>query len=118
VASVQVRPDGVFTVTGPIEWSKEPSSVVLFYGSVGDDPSTYLEHTVPLYDKPYIALTESTQASPFRGGAGSYVPPEGSLFIAAGGTSGYLQRDGIQIGIDGNSESAVLAAAHTLMPMP
>ena len=77
-----MRPDGVFTVTGPIEWSKEPSSVVLFYGSVGDDPSTYLEHTVPLYDKPYIALTESTQASPFRGGAGSYVPPEGSLFIA------------------------------------
>ena len=31
---------------------------------------------------------------------------------------GYLQRDGIQIGIDAGSESAVLAAAHVLTPMP
>ena len=118
VSPVEVRPDGVFTTEGPIQWSDEQSSVVLFYGSVGDDPSTYLEHAVPLYDKPYAALTESMQASSFRRGAGSYVPPEGSVFIAAGGTSGYLQRDGIQIGIDAGSESAVLAAARALTPMP
>jgi hypothetical protein len=114
---VEVRRDGVFTVEGPIHWSDEQSSLVLFYGSVGDDPSTYLEHTVPLYDKPYVTLTESKHASSFRRGAGSYVPPEGAVFLAAGGTSGYLQRGGIQIGIDAGTESAVLAAARALTPM-
>jgi hypothetical protein len=115
--SVEVRPHGVFTTEGPIQWSDEQSSVVLFYGSVGDDPSTYLEHAVALYDKPYVALTESTHVSPFRHGAGSYVPPEGSVLIAAGGTGGYLQQGGIQIGIDAGSERAVLAAARALTPM-
>lgn len=118
VSPAEVRPDGVFTVRRPIQWSDEQSSVVLFYGSLGDDPSTYLEQSVPLYDKPYVTLTESTHASPFRRGAGSYVPPEGSVFLAAGGTSGYLQRDGIQLGIEASSESAVLAAARGLTPMP
>jgi hypothetical protein len=118
LSSLEVRPDGVFTIDGRIQWSDEQSSVVLFYGSVGNDPSTYLEHTtVPLYERPYVTLTESTQASPFRRGAGSYVPPEGSVFMAAGGTGGYLQRGGIQIGIDAGSESAVLAAARALTPM-
>jgi hypothetical protein len=117
LTSLEVRPDGVFTTEGPIRWSDEQSSIVLFYGSVGDDPSTYLEHAAPLYDKAYVTLTESTQASPFRRGAGSYVPPEGSVLITAGATSGYLQRDGVQIGIDAGSESAVLAAARALTPM-
>jgi hypothetical protein len=117
LSSVEVRPDGVFTTEGPIQWSDEESGVVLFYGSVGDDPSTYLEHAVPLYDKPYVALTESTQVSPLRRGAGSFVPPEGSVFIAANETSGYLQRGGIQIGIDAGSERALLAAAHALTQM-
>jgi hypothetical protein len=116
--SVEVRPDGVFTIEAPIQWSDEQRSVVLFYGSVGDDPSTYLEHTVALYDKPYVTLTESTHVSPFRRDAGSYVPPEGSVFLAAGGTSGYLQRDGIQVGIETSSEGAVLAAARALTRMP
>lgn len=89
LSSLEVRPNGVFTTEGPIKWSDEQSSVVLFYGSVRDDPPTYLEHTVPLYGKPYVTLTESTQGSPFRRGAGSYVPPEGSVFIAGGETSGY-----------------------------
>ena len=110
---------------GPIVWRDEQTSVVLFYGSVGDDPTTYLERAVPLYDKPYVALTESTRISPFRRGAGSYrrgagsyVPPEGSVFITAGETSGYLQLDGIQIGIDAGGERALLAAARALTPMP
>ncbi len=117
-SSVEVRQDGVFTTRGPIEWSDEQSSVVFFYGTVGDDPSTYPEDSIPLFDKRYVTVTESTQASPFRRGAGSYVPPESSVFIAAGGRTGFLQRDGIQIGIDAGSESAVLGAARALTPMP
>jgi hypothetical protein len=42
----------------------------------------------------------------------------GAIFIAAGGTSGYLQRDGIQIGIAAGSESAVLVAARALRRCP
>ena len=111
--SVEVRPDGVFRSDGPITWSEEGSSLVLLYGTVGDDPSTYPEDTTPLLDKPYVTVTEATQASPFRPGAGSYVPPEGWVFLAAGGR-GYLQRDGLQITIAGRSESAILAGARPL----
>ena len=116
-SSVEVRPDGVFTTKGPIEWSDKQSNVVFFYGTVGDDPSTYPEDSIPPLDARYVTVTESTQVSPFRRGAGSYVPPEGSVFVAGGGT-GFLQRDGIQIGIDTGSESAVLGAARALTRMP
>jgi hypothetical protein len=84
---------------------------------VGDDPSTYPEDSIPPLNTRYVTVTESTQASPFWRGAGSYVPPPGSVFIAAGGQSGYLQRDGIQIGIDAGSENAVIAASRALVPM-
>jgi hypothetical protein len=104
-SSVEVRPDGVFTFEGPIQWSEQQSGVVFVYGALGDG------------DQPYVTLTEATHVSPFRRGAGSYVPPEGSVFLAAGGRAGFLQRDGIQIGIDAGSESAVLAAARALRPM-
>ena len=56
----------------------------------------------------------ATHASPFRRGAGTYVPPEGSVFLAAGGQTGYLQRSGIQVAIAGPSESGILAAARAL----
>jgi hypothetical protein len=39
------------------------------------------------------------------------------VFIAAGGRTGFLQRDGIQIGIAAGSEAAVLAAARALATM-
>ena len=48
IGSVEVSPDGVFTTEGPMQWSDEESNVVLFYGGVGDEPSTYLEHTMPM----------------------------------------------------------------------
>ena len=115
---LEVAPDGVFTIHGPLRWRRQGTSVILFYGSVGDDPSTYLEHNVPLYDKPYLTVSESTHASAFRRGVGTYVPPEGSLFITAGRRSGYLQRDGLQIGIDAVSEASLVAAARALTPMP
>jgi hypothetical protein len=103
LGSVEVRPDGVFTTEGPIHWSDAASSVVLSYGTEGQRN---------------VTVTESTQASSFRRGAGSYVPPEGTVLLAAGGRSGYLQRDGIQLGIDAGSESAVLAAVRALTLLP
>jgi hypothetical protein len=72
--------------------------------------------SIPLFDKPYLTVTETTQPSPFRRG-GDYVPPEGSVFVAAGERTGFVQRDGIQITIDAGSESAVVAAARALSPM-
>jgi hypothetical protein len=101
----------------PIEWSDEEKGVVFYYGTLGDDASTSREDSIPLFDKPYLTVTETTKASPFRRGAGTYVPPEGSVFITAGERTGFLQRDGIQIGIDAGSESAVLAAARALRPI-
>jgi hypothetical protein len=104
-----------FTNPTPIKWGDEHSSIVLFYGTVGDDPKTYRKDRVPLYEKPYITVSESTRAWPFPSGAGSYIPPEGSLFISA--ASGYLQRDGLQISVDAGSETAILRAAQALTPM-
>jgi hypothetical protein len=117
LSSVEVTPDGVFTAEGPIEWRDAQNGVVLHYGTVGPDPGTSRADSIPLFDEPYLTVTETTKASLFRRGAGSYVPPEGSVFIAAGGRTGFLQRDGIQIGIDAGSEAAVLAAARALAAM-
>jgi hypothetical protein len=117
LTSVEVRPDGVFTIEGPIKWSDEQDGVVFYYGTVGADASTSRADSIPLFDKPYLTVTETTQASPFRRGAGSYVPPDGSVFIAVGGQTGFLQRDGLQIGIDAGSETAVLEAARALALM-
>jgi hypothetical protein len=63
----------------------------------------------------HVALTESTQASPFLRRAGSYIPPQGAVFIGASG-SGYLQRDGIQIGIDAG-RGAQFSRLRALTPM-
>ena len=117
-SAVEVRPDGVFTFEEPIRWSDEQSGVVFYYGTIGDDPTTSRTDSIPLFDKPYLAVTDTTHASPFRRGAGSYVPPHGSVFITAAGGIGYLQRDGIQITLDAGNEEAVLAAARALMRMP
>jgi hypothetical protein len=118
LSSVSVRPDGVFTSQGPIVWNDKQTSVVLFYGTVGDDPSTFREDTVPLFDRPYVTVSESTQASTLRRGAGSYVPPAGSVFIAAGGAIGVLHLDGIHVTIDASGEQAILAATRALKAMP
>jgi hypothetical protein len=115
-SQVEVRPNGVFRFEGPTEWSDEQEALVFFYGAV-DDAGTSREDSIPLFSKPYIAITEATQASPFRRGAGSYVPPAGFVFITTRGRTGYLQKDGIHIGIDAGSESAVIAAARALVPV-
>jgi hypothetical protein len=117
LGSVEVTADGVFMIQGPMTWSDEESSVVFFYGSVGDDSNRPQPDPVPQFDRPNVTVTESTEVSPFRRGVGTYAPPPGSLFLAAGARTGYLERDGLQIGIDAAGEDAILAAAHALAPM-
>src|SRR5204863_7045835 len=57
LTSVEVRPDGVFTLEGPIRWSQEESGVVFYYGALGDDPSTSRADSIPLFDKRYVTVT-------------------------------------------------------------
>lgn len=117
-SSLSVRPNGVFRTEGPIVWGNQVTALVLFYGSVGDDPSTYREDVIPLYDRPYLAVAQTTDRSQLRRGAGTYVPPEGSVFIAAGARTGVLQVAGVHITIEARDEEAILAAARALEPMP
>jgi hypothetical protein len=117
VAPIEIRPDGVFTSEGPIVWTEEQSALVLFYGSVGDDPSTAQGQPIPLFDRPHVSVTETPQPWPFGRGAWSYLPPAGSVFVAAGGRSGVLQIDGIHVTIEASNENAILAAAGELKVM-
>jgi hypothetical protein len=114
---LSVGRDGVFTY-GPPVWEDEQTGVILFYGTRGDEPSTYRKELVPRYDQPHVAITETTQRSPFERGAGRYVPPEGSVFVGAGGRTGLLRVDGLYVSIEASSEELVLSAARALEPMP
>jgi hypothetical protein len=64
-----------------------------------------------------VTVSESTRASRFRRIVGGYVPAEGSVFLAAGGT-GFLHVDGLLVTIDAADERAILATARALEPMP
>jgi hypothetical protein len=114
---VIVRPDGVF-VSGRFVWDDEQNDVVLFYGTLGDDKSTFRKDSIPLYDLPNVTLTEGTRASRFRRIVGSYVPPAGTVFIAVGGTKGVLHVGGLHVTIDASGEQGILAAARALKAMP
>lgn len=116
-SSLAVRPDGVFRTDGPVVWSDELTALVLFYGSVGDDPSTSREDVMPLYDGPHLTITQTTERSPLQRGTGTFLPPEGSVFVAAGARIGVLQVDGLLVTIEAAGEEAILAAARALEPM-
>jgi hypothetical protein len=115
---IEVRPDGVFTER-PIVWTGEQSALVLFYGTVEGDPGAAHQDAMPLFDRrPHLTVTETTQPSSFGLGVGSYAPPEGSVFVAAGGRSGVLQLDGIHVTIEASDEASVLGAASALESLP
>jgi hypothetical protein len=114
--SLEVRADGVYT-HGPTVWDEEQTGVILFYGTLGDEPSTFRKELVPRYDDTHVTLTETTERLPFERGAGRYVPPEGSLFLAAGRT-GFLQLGGLHVAIEASREELILSAARALEPMP
>jgi hypothetical protein len=115
---LEVRPEGVFT-RGATVWDDEETGLQLFYGTVGDEPSTYRkEDDVPLLDRPHVAITETIHRSPIRRGVSRYVPPEGSVFVQAGRQRlGLLQVSGVYVAIDASSEELMLSAARSLEPM-
>jgi hypothetical protein len=118
VAPLEVGPDGVFTEEGAIQWSEEEPALVLFYGRVGDDPSTYPKGTTPQFDERHLTLTETTQPSRYGPMYSSYIPPAGSVFLRTGGGSALLRIEGIYVTIEGTDDDAIIAAAKHLQAMP
>jgi hypothetical protein len=117
LSSIEVRPDGVFT-SGPVVTTRRETSLVLFYGTLGDDKTTFRKDHVPLYDQPHVTLTESTDVPKYRPAVGSYVPLEGSVFLAAGGQGGSVFLDGVHVTIEVDGPRQILAVARALEPMP
>jgi hypothetical protein len=102
---------------GPVQWKTERTGVVLFYGTLGDDPGTYGTQSIPRLDKPHISITQTMDSGLImRGVPTKYRPPEGSIIITAT-RFGYLVVDGIQVAITAKNEEAVLAAARALRPL-
>lgn len=117
LGSVAVREEGVYA-SGPVVWAEEQTALVLFYGTLGDDRSTYRKDLVPLFDRPHVTVVQSAESPRFRPGGGEFVPPAGSLFVAAGARTGFLHVDGVHLSIEAADEESVLAAARALAPMP
>jgi hypothetical protein len=117
--SAEIRGDKVY-VRGPVEWGPRGTGLTLFYGAVGDDPTTFKkEDSTPLYAEPNLVLNEKTDRDQIFLGFTSltYLPPTGSILLMPGG-SGYLVRDGVYISIRAAKEKDILDAASALRPMP
>jgi hypothetical protein len=115
--SIERRGDDVYAL-GPVEWEREQSGVVFFYGAVGDNPSTFRKDSVPLWERPHVSVTQARNRaiSSGRGVALRYVPPAGSVVVTAR-RLGYLVLDGVHISVEAENEAAVVAAARALRPM-
>jgi hypothetical protein len=105
---------------GPVEWTTQHTGVVLFYGTLGDDPTRYRTQSVPQFDEPYVSITQSTDSTDWGlmgpGVPMRYRPPEGSIVITAT-RAGYFVIDGLHVSIRATDEQAVLAAARGLRPL-
>jgi hypothetical protein len=114
--SIESRGRDVIT-RGPVRWMTTRKGVVLFYGTVGDDPTVYGAQLVPRFDKRYVSITQTLEpglmvlGTPMR-----YVPPEGSIVVTAK-RFGYLLVDGMRISMQAPDEQALLAAARALTPL-
>jgi hypothetical protein len=116
VGSFQTCGDDVCT-RGPIEWSAKHTGVVLFYGTLGDDPSVYGSQSVPRADMPHVSITQTTDPGlVVRGAPMTYRPPDGSVLVMWR-RLGYLMVDGVYVSISADSEKAVLNAARALRPL-
>jgi hypothetical protein len=112
----RIQGDTVFEL-GPVVWGEKQVGVSFFYGTLGDDPSTYRQDLVPLGDRPNVTITQSTDASALWPRA-MYIPPDGLVFIGAGARSGTVQVNGLIVAIQASSEELILSAARALKPMP
>jgi hypothetical protein len=116
VGSLESCGDDVCT-RGPIEWSAKHTGVVLFYGTLGDDPSLYRRQSVPQIDRPHVSITQTTDAGLMvRGTPMNYRPPPGTVLITAL-RSGYLVVDGVHVSITAYKEETMLEAARALRPL-
>ncbi len=116
--SAEIRGDNVY-VRGPVEWGPRRTGLTLFYGAVGDDPTTFKkEDSTPLYAEPNVVLNEKIDREQILLGFVplTYLPPTGSILLMPG--SGYLVRDGVYITIRAAKETDVIDAAKALTPMP
>jgi hypothetical protein len=114
--SLMMRGKRVYTLETD-QWGPERTGVKVFYGTVGDDPSTYREDDVPLFDRRHVTVSQATQAGPdFDRGARGYAPPEGSIVLF--GRMGKLRRDGLYVTIEASGKELILSAARALALMP
>ena len=112
----QIRNDRVYEL-GRVQFGPEHRGVTFFYGTLGDNPTTFKKDTAPLWEKPHVVITETTDPDLItRGARTKYEPPVGSLMLMFG-TSGYLIRDGLYVTILADSEQLILDAARALEPM-
>lgn len=102
---------------GPVEWGEKKRGVSLFYGTLGDDPSTYHKDLVPLETEPHLKLSVTTEIPKMVVG-GAYFPDEGTVFIGAGNRQGNLRYDGLYVVISASSPELILSAARALEAMP
>jgi hypothetical protein len=102
-----------------VQWGERRTGLTLFYGSVGDNSTTFKkEDSALLYDQPNVLVNEKTDPKAMLLGfaSPSYQPPDGSVLLMPG--SGYLMRDGVYVSIRAATEKDVLEAAQALRPMP
>jgi hypothetical protein len=95
------------------------TGLTFFYGTVGDEPSTFKKELVPLWNERHVVVTQTTDSDLRAIGSRPihYLPPEGSIVVAAGQT-GHLVRDGLYVTILASSDDQILEAARALRPMP
>lgn len=113
--SIERRGDDIYA-HGPTQWREPKTGLVLFYGTLGDDPTLYRKQSVPQFDEPYVSVTQSSEVLMAPGGPMKYVPPEGSILVTAT-RSGYLVVDGLHISIQATDEASMLEAARALRLM-
>lgn len=111
-----IRGDTVYQ-HGPVEWGEKKRGVSLFYGTLGDDPSTYRMPRVPRRSEPFLKISVTTEIPKLVVG-GAYFPEEGTLFIGAGNRQGNLRYDGLYVVIEASSPELIVSAARALKPMP
>jgi hypothetical protein len=110
--------DGTVYEIGRVEFGPEHTGLTFFYGTRGDNPSTFKEDSVPLLAEPHVLITQTTDPELItRGSTTKYEPPSGSIMLMPG-PSGFLIHDGLRVTIISESEELILDAARALQPMP
>jgi hypothetical protein len=102
---------------GPVVWGEAKRGVTLFYGTLGDDPSTYRNVRVPRESEPFVKVSVSTELPKIVVG-GAYFPPGGHVFIGAGNRQGNLRYDGLYVVVEASTPELIVSAARALKPMP